>query len=172
MSMKRGFGLLEVVVGIAILGTSFYALLALSRYVLVVSAETTRGLQADFLLEEGVEAVRAIRDSFGYTPTRTLIGSPPPTPPIVTGYISFSTTTSSWAANITTPEVIDGTFWRIGQLLPVYRDPANDNIVPSTTPGSAQDVNTGQLNVIVSWHTNAGTTTRSISTYLTNYFND
>ena len=153
---KSGFGLLEVLVGLAILSVSFFALLTVSRGILVSSRETTRNLQASFLLEEGIEALRFIRDQ-GWT---TYI-----TPLSGTSSLAFNAE-SGWSTTAP-PEVIDVIFLREFGVYDVYRD-GDDDIADSGT----LDTNTKKFSVAVSWQGPNGTTTRMVSTYLTNYFND
>ena len=78
-------------------------------------------------------------------------------------YLTFNGT--SWATS-TTNTYIDGVFERKIVLSDVYRD-ANDDIVSS---GGVLDTGTRKATVTVSWYEKTATTTKSISTYLTNIF--
>lgn len=158
---QRGFGLLEVVVGLSILSLSFFTLLLVGRNVVRLSSNTTRSLQTAFLLEEGMEALRSVRDQ-GWTSNIANLSLAP-----ASYSLTFSTTTSLWLTT-TTPEVIDQTFWRTFTISPVSRD-TNDDI---TLSGGTLDPNTKKFTVTLVWRGAVSTTTSSISTYLTNYFND
>ncbi|HEY4483037.1 MAG TPA: prepilin-type N-terminal cleavage/methylation domain-containing protein [Candidatus Paceibacterota bacterium] len=158
---KRGFGLIEILVGLSILSLSFFSLLLVGRNVSRLSASTTRSLQADFLLEEGLEALRSIRDR-GWTANIANLSLSS-----TSYYLDFSTTSSRWTST-TTAGVIDETFWRTFVVSSVSRD-ASDDI---TLSGGTVDPNTKKFTVILAWKGVSATTTSSISTYLTNYFND
>ena len=153
--MNRGFGLIEIVIGGAILATVFVAVSAYYQQSLVISRSTAHLTQASFLLEEGIEVAKIFRDT-----SWTNISAP------VTGssyYLTFNGT--SWATS-TTNTYIDGVFERKIVLSDVYRD-ANDDIV---SPGGVLDTGTRKATVTVIWYEKTATTTKSISTYLTNIF--
>jgi len=155
--LKKGFGLLEVLIGLGILSVAFFALLTVSRSILQVSRAATYSLSADFLLEEGVEAIRSIRDRNWTEDIATLPDN---------FYLYFDETLSRWEST-TTPEVIEGTFTRELAISDVYRD-GDDDIAASGT----LDPGTKKFVVTVTWQGTNATTTRSMSVYLTNYFND
>lgn len=112
-------------------------------------------VQAALLLEEGMEALRVMRDN-GYTTYISTLSTS-------TAYrFSFDTTYHA----TTTATLIDSTFDRTFRLSDVYRDTAG-NIVSS---GGVYDPGTKKAAVSVSWKTSSGTTTKSISTYLINLF--
>lgn len=154
------------------MSVSFFSLMLVGSNVTKLSASTSRSLQASFLLEEGLEAVRSVRDRVGFNALMLMIAPIPPTPP-GTGYLWFSTSTSQWRIDSATPEVINDIFFRTIVLSPVSR-----SIVPGSTmddivtSGGTNDINTKKLTVYVSWRTGPATTTISASTYLTNYFDD
>ncbi|MEK7535474.1 MAG: prepilin-type N-terminal cleavage/methylation domain-containing protein [Patescibacteria group bacterium] len=156
---QKGFGLLEVLVGLTILSVSFFALLVVSRGMLAVSRETAYNLQADYLLEEGVEALRSIRDQNWATYITPLSG---------TNYLVFEASPITRWTTTSTPEIIDSFFNRGFVISDVYRDSSSDDIADSGT----FDPDTKKFVVSVDWQGRNGTTTRSVSTYLTNYFND
>jgi prepilin-type N-terminal cleavage/methylation domain-containing protein len=160
--MNRGFGMLEVLVGLTVLSISFFALLSVSRAMLEASRQTSNMIVADYLLEEGIEAVRSIRDR-GWTANISSLSG--------TTSLAFSIATSSPRWNTTsTAEVINGKYWRSVNIASVKRHSTSKDIL---TDGSGDDdSNTKKITVTVSWMGVAGTTTKSLSTYLTNYFND
>lgn len=152
--------MLEVLVGLTVLTISFFALMSVSRAMLETSRQTSNLIVADFLLEEGIEAVRSMRDR-GWTANITPLSG--------TSSLAFSIATSSprWSST-STQEVIDHKYWRNFNVSSVSRDATTKDIVSS---GPADD-NTKKITVTVSWLGVQGTTTKSISTYITNYFND
>jgi hypothetical protein len=153
--MKRGFGLIEIIVGGAVLATSLMGISAYYQQSLRVSRSTAQLTQASFLLEEGLEAAKSFRDA-----SWTNISTP------ATGsmyYLAFNGT--NWATS-TTNTYIDGFFERTVTFSDVYRD-GSDDIV---SVGGTLDTGTRKVAVSVSWRDNAATTTRTISTYITNIF--
>ena len=158
---QAGFGLLEVLVGLGILGVAFFTLVSVSRSVLELSRVTSQAIQADFLIEEGVEAMRSIRDAGWATYITPLSG---------TNYLRFvmGTSTGSWQTT-TTPEIINNIYYRSVAVASVERNSSSQDIV---TSGGTTDSSTKKFTVSVSWRALRATTTRSVSFYLTNYFND
>ncbi|HEY4518450.1 MAG TPA: prepilin-type N-terminal cleavage/methylation domain-containing protein [Candidatus Paceibacterota bacterium] len=158
MKKQGGFGLVEVIIGLSILAISFFSLVLVGRNVTKLTVSTTRSLQADFLLEEGIEATRSIRDR-GWSASLSALSG--------TSSLTFATSPSRWMVT-TTPEIIDDIFYRTIAVYPVSRD-FNDDIVLA---GGTPDPNTKKITTVVSWNTGQATSSISASTYLTNYFND
>ena len=152
---QKGFGLLEIVIGLSLISVSFFALFLVSQMSLKVSGENLNIVKASFLAEEGLEAIRVFRDS-GWD---TYIGALN-----VDSDYYFEFNGITWLST-TTNAYIDGIFERKFVLSSVYRNAADD-ISVSGTP----DPNTKKITVFISWLTRSGTTTRSISTYLSNLF--
>lgn len=152
-----GFGMIEMIVGAAVLSTSLLGISIFFQATLQVGITTQSIIQGDYLLEEGVEAVKLLRDT-GYA----------------NNILKLSTTTvyylvwngTSWATS-TTNTFIDGQFERKLTVTDVTRD-ANYGIAATGT----YDPNIKLINVSVAWSGSQGTTTRSISTYVTNLFNN
>lgn len=152
---NTGFGLIEIIVGAAILSV---ALLSISRFFQATfraSTITQSALQGDYLLEEGVEAVKLFRDA-GYTNNILNISTTTP------HYFLWNGTT--WATT-TASTLIDNKFLRKFTLADVKRDVNNDIATAGT-----YDPDTKLVEVSVEWVDPMGTTTRSIQTYITNIF--
>lgn len=150
----RGFGLVEIIIAVAIVSISLFALSNASNLAFTLIDESTRETRASFLLEEGVEAVRILRDS-GWSANIAPLTSG-------TGYYPIFAT--NWTLASTDPGPIDGIFTRTITLENVLRD-GNDDIAPTGTP----DLDTKKVTVSVSWNGPRGNTkTRSIATYITN----
>lgn len=150
----KGFGLIEIVVGAAVLTMVMLGISNFYQQSLRVSGRTTQFIQASFILEEGVEAARILRDKDWSVFAGTSTG--------VDYYLIFAG--STWATT-TTNTFIDSTFERKIVFSDVYRD-TNDDIAGSGT----LDVNTKKITVTVSWRNKSATTTKSIETYFTNLF--
>ena len=155
---SAGFTLLEVVVATSIITVSLLSLVSVATVSFAVADEATKKIQASFLLEEGIEIMRVLRDSGWTANVETLTDG-------VSYHFEFSA--DNWRAT-STNEIIDGFFERSFVLEGVYRD-SNDDI---TTAGGTLDSYTKKITVSVSWPTRRGTSTESVSTYLTNIFND
>ena len=154
---KRGFVLWEVVVGTAILAAFALGLTAAFQSALKLNNLNLHFTQANFLLAEGVEAVRLMRDN-GWDANIGALS-------VDTDYfLTYNTANNLWqstAANV----FLDGLFERKFRLSAVYRD-GSQNISPTGT----LDANSKKLDLTVSWRQGAATTTRTISTYLTDLF--
>ncbi|MES2059455.1 MAG: hypothetical protein V4438_00305 [Patescibacteria group bacterium] len=156
---KTGMGLVEVVIGSAILATGFIILIQVYGLYARAAVANVSKIQAAFLLEEGQEAVRVMRDkSWSSNIAPLTAGS--------TYYLYWNGTL--WTST-TTASMIDHKFARTAILQNVYRD-ASQNIAVSGT----SDANIKKIVVSVGWKDSptAATTTKSVSTYLTNIFSN
>jgi len=157
LKLARGFSLLEVIVGTAIISVSLISLTAALHSAMTVMDEGTKSIQAAFLLDEGAEAIRTMRDTSWNTNIASLNSGS-------SYYLEFDGL--SWQAT-TSNIYIDGVFERSFVLEDVYRD-ANDDIAG----GGLLDLNTKKVSVFVSWRAKAATTTKSVFTYITNLLNN
>lgn len=153
----RGFGLVEVVVGAAIIAVAFVGILSSFDISLRAGLANTQKIQAALYAEEGLEAVRYLRDSSWSTNLATLATSTP-------YYLVFR---NIWAISTTTS--LDGIFTRTITVDDVYRDATTKDIVPSSA-SSAIDSNTLKVTASVTWPSSSATT--STATYLANLFNN
>jgi len=151
---KKGIGLIETVVGVAIFLTVVVSILGAYRFLVRFSGVTPQTVKAYYLLEEGAEAARILRDADWDAFSSLTIGVP--------YYLVLSG--NMWEAT-TTPAVIDGSFHRTMTLSEVYRD-GDDDIAPSGT----LDPNTYFVTISVSWVRGGVTATKTISIYLANLF--
>lgn len=151
----KGFSLVEVVVTVSIFLVIIVGLTGGFALAVKSALENVTKIQASLLEEEGLEAMRLLRDSSW---TNNIVGQPVGIP----FYLVFNGT--AWEVSAT-PAMIDGLFERRIILSEVYRDPAQ-NIAPSGTLDPAMRKVTAQ----VSWRSRGATTTRSLSTYLADIF--
>lgn len=151
--LNKGLSVIEVVIGAAIILLTVSAT-ALAFQAIVRSAALANHITAAaFLLEEGVEAVKVIRGA-AWTNVSNLNHG--------TAYtLAFSGGT--WTTQ-TNRQFIDGLFDRTIVVSNVYRD-AEDDIASSGT----LDDDTKQITVTVAWRERKATTTKTISTYVTNF---
>jgi hypothetical protein len=155
---NQGFGLLEIVVGVSVVSVTLFGIMTTVITALKLIEYSTENIQASYLLEEGVETVKVLRDiSWGSNIDTLTVGVP--------YFLVFEN--NNWHAT-STPIYIDNIFLRSFVLQDVNRD-ANDDIVEF---GGAQDPDTKKLIVSVEWQTRNETTTKKIEAYLTNMFNN
>ena len=154
---QSGFGLVEMLVGAAVLSVSLLGISSFFQKTLEVSSLTQSAVQGDYLLEEGIEVVKLLRDA-GYANNIAKLSTTTPT------YLVWNGT--NWATS-TTNTFIDGRFERSILAGEVARD-VNGDI---TTFGTF-DPNTKLITVTVAWQARGATTTKTIQTYITNIFNN
>jgi len=150
---KRGFSLVEVLFAVSIILVFVVSLVGVHNLYLNASSANADNLKALLLLEEGVEAVRFMRDT-SWTDNIA---------PAVLGNAYYLNIVGTNWVTTNTPELIDGKFDRTVRLMSVARD-ANGRI---TSSGGTVDANTRLLVSSVSWWKGGATTTKSISTYIT-----
>ena len=156
--LKSGFVLTEAVIAVTVATVVIVVLSGTFNLALKSALSNMAKIQAAYLAEEGIEAVRLLRDNSWNTNIATH-------PTGTTFYLTWSAGTWQSSNNGT---FIDNLFERKIVLDDVSRD-SGQNIV---TSGGANDPNTKKVTVTVSWLGRGATTTRSLSTYLTNVFNN
>ncbi len=149
--------MIEMIVGAAVLSTTLLGISTFFQATLKVSNTTKSAIQGDYLLEEGIEAVKLLRDTNYTNNLKTLATA--------TDHYLFWTGTA-WATT-TVNTFVDGQFERKFTVANVNRDSTDD-----ITPVGTYDPDAKLVTVLVSWSANGATTTRSISTYVTNIFDN
>jgi len=166
VNSRKGFTLVEVLIGCAIISVTVFALMVSARKTIQLSNRALKQAQANTLLEEGVEAVKSIRDN-SWSSISSLASN-------TNYYLYFNTGSNEWTLSLSTstPPLsvptypIDGTFNRFVVFTPVYRD-SNDNISDTGTV----DNGTEKVAVTVSWNGSSGPVSKNLVFYLTNLFN-
>ena len=154
-----GIGLVEVLIGAAIVALTLSFTVATVNHFFAVGTKTADRVAAAYLAQEGVEALRFVRDGSW----ATIAALPEDTP----RYLDID----SDAIGITsTPEVIDG-FERTVFVRDVYRATAGDDIVDEASEvGKALDPNTKLVEVSV--YAPATGVTVTLGAYLTNLWTE
>lgn len=152
---KQGIILIEVIVAVTIISIAFIALSGSAVRTLALSYQSLRTAEAGFLLEEGAEAMRTIRDTSWTAVTAASLETP--------YFLAFG----SGAWWLTPSGIPIHGFTRAITLHQVSRSATSD-IVSS---GGTVDPNTVRVTVTVAWQNGSNTTTKSFSFYLTNIFN-
>lgn len=152
-----GFIFLEIIIAIAVITIAFVALLGVVFSVLNVSGSVQKVTQADSLIKEEFEAIRAFRDGTQWSVNG--LGT------VSTGGTNFyhlidSSNTWALVSGIET----SGVFTRKVLFDKVSRDPTTFNI-ESTYNSSHDDADTRKITVTVSW---ANKSLQDVS-YLTNW---
>jgi Tfp pilus assembly protein PilV len=161
----HGFGLVEIIIATAIIGATFFALAGVSQIAFRVVRQSTENARANFLLEEGLEAIRILRDTSwsANIASSTTAG--------ITYYPTYSTTTDMWALSTTNPGAIDGFFTRAVNFNDVYRRNTDDDIVTATsTDPKTLDAGTREVTITVSWKIAIATSSVKLTTYITDIF--
>ncbi len=151
---QKGFGIIEVLIGASIIVAVLSSLIAVNNIFISSSTTNIDKLQATFLAEEGIEAVKSIRDYSWTSRIATLSNN-------TDYYLSFSG--SQWVAT-TTPQYIDAKL-RSFTLSPAYRDGSDRLATTGTLDNEAK-----KLTMTVAWQEKGATTTKIVMTYITNLF--
>lgn len=160
--MKRGFSLIEIAVGVAVLLAAFVAVISAFQLAERRGRGTLEHIQAAALAEEGVEAVALLRDSAWSSISLLTVGTPYD---LVWNGVAWATTLS--------PQTIDGVFRRTITLNDVYRRDADKDIAPASSPDpKSVDSGTKKITVRVAWATTtpSGGGEEVAEVYLTNLF--
>ena len=150
-SSQRGFFLIEVIVASSIIAVVLILLVGSIQNTVEVGQRALERTQASFLLEEGAEATKAVRD----TSWSSISSLNPGTP----YYLSYNGT--AWVFT-STPNVIDR-FTRTVTISNVSRNGSDDISASGTV-----DAGTKLVTVSVSWSASSGTQTRSMAFYISN----
>jgi Tfp pilus assembly protein PilV len=150
----RGFMMVEILVASSIIVVSILAFMSVAQKSIYVARQSAHTAQAGFLLEEGAEVVRILRDN-AWSNISTLTTS-------TNYYASFSGGT--WILS-TTPNSI-GIFTRVLTISSVKRDNTTHDISSTGT----DDPNTKLFTVFVSWLEGSTTVTKTLSFYITDIF--
>jgi Tfp pilus assembly protein PilV len=157
---KRGFMLAEVVIASAIITVVTFAIVSAAQKGIILSQRALHETQAGYLLEEGAEATKSIRDSSWTTISNLTPGA--------IYYLSYSTGASSpagWSLTTTNPGVLDSRFTRTVVFSDVSRD-SNEDIAPSGTV----DTHTKKVLVTVSWPYSGVIISKTLTFYIVDIF--
>lgn len=152
-SLKRGSMMVEVVIVVFIITVSVLSALAVTQKAIYLSRYSVHQAQAAFLLEEGAEATRILRDGgwsniSGFTISTSYY-------PVFAG--------GTWTLSTTLTQV--GIFTRSVVFSTAYRD-SSQNLVPSGT----SDSQTRLVTITVSWTEGGQSVSKTLQFYLTDIF--
>lgn len=155
---KAGFTLVEVLIACSIISVSTLSLMHGAQKGITLSSDALSKSQASFLLEEGAEAVKSIRDDNWVTISNLSLNTP--------YYLFFNTATSKWEL-VNSNLLVDDIFERSITVSSVERN-SDDDIVAS---GGTEDLGTKKVVVTVSWNSSGRQMSKSLSFYLADIFN-
>ena len=153
LASRRGFFLIEAVIASAIVATTLVLMLGAISNVVAISKYSLQKTQASYLLEEGVEVAKLLRNQSWANISGLSTGT--------TYYMSWSG--SAWSYTTISPGTVTGVFTRSIVFSAVSRD-GSDNIVSS---GGSIDSGTRRGTVTVSWNQNGSTKTDTLQFYIT-----
>ena len=157
---QQGIGVIEVLIGASIITIGLVALIESYNVYLNYALANSGNVQAAYLLEEGIEGMTFIRDK-GWTANIAPLST------TTTYYLAFDAVGSTWKVT-TTAQYIDNTFLRKVGITDVNRD-ASGYIVSS---GGTYDASTKLMTVTLDYFQGHGTTTRTMSSYISNINGD
>ena len=155
MKNTKGFGLIEILIVVGIMGIAFVGLVAFLINSSGIIFQVTRNTEAVALAEEGVEGVRSLRDEGWTTNIATLTES-------ATYYPVISA--NKWTLTTTDPGTVNNLYTRTVVIEGVNRD-VNDDIAVAGT----DDPNTKEVTVKVIWKVGQDVQDVTIVTYITNF---
>lgn len=162
MKLKKGFGMVEVIIASAIMGAVIVSVISVYHSLAEISLQNTPHIQSSFLLEEGVELVKVMRDTSWASIASSTVDT--------AYYLGWTRTSSPTAVATSSPNnLLDlNIFTRTVTFSNVNRD-TDFNIVSS---GGTLDPYSRKATIQVSWPTDKGTTTKSVETYIFRTFNN
>jgi len=164
LKTNNGFSVVELMVVIAIIVTTFVSLLGMISFSLGISALMKQTLQANNMAQETLEAVRNFRDGTDWETTGLgILGSGDYHPEICSPISSPPCDPSKWQL-ISNAEII-GIFTRKVVFQTVRRETDGDIV----ETGGNLDSNTKKAIVTVSWQEKNRNHQVEIATYLTNW---
>lgn len=155
---NTGLSLIEILIGSAIISVTLVSMVAAYAAVERYAFANMHALKATHLAEEGVEAIKFMRDSGWASNISSLSDN--------TAYHLYWDG-SKWTST-TSEYYIDTKFDRVFTLSPVNRD-GSYNVVSS---GGSPDSNSRKATVTVSWRGYSATSTKVVEVYLFNIFNN
>lgn len=153
MKYNQGFGLIEIIIGSAIVSLGVFAIVNSFNTYTQYALNNQYAIQTAYLLEEGIEVMRFFGDK-GWA------GHIAPLSTTTTYYLTFSS--GNWATT-TVPQYIDGRLLRSVTVSDVRRN-GTDKIAPN----GVYDPNTKLVTVTVLQYVKSATTTKTLSAYIFN----
>ena len=155
MKNTKGFGLIEILIVVGIMGIAFVGLVDFLINSSGIIFRVTRNTEAVALAEEGIEGVRSLRDD-GWTTNITTLTENATYYPVISA--------NKWTLTNTNPGTVNNLYTRTVVIAGVNRD-VNDDIAVAGT----DDPNTKEVTVKVTWKEGQDVQDVTIVTYITNF---
>lgn len=157
MKIKKGFSLVEIVVMVSVVFVFMFIVWQIYVLYIKIASSNPDNFQASFIAEEGIEAVKFMRDDSWTDNIAPLVSG--------TAY-TLVFDGSSWM--VTTDVIfVSNKFDRR-----IYFEDVSRNFMGNIDSLGDPDQNTKKVVVEVSWQKDFSTTTRTITTYVSNIFNN
>ena len=153
---QKGISIVEVVIASAIISLAMISITNVYGNFLTLSLANTEKVQAVFLLDEGVEAIKIMRN-YSWASVASSTES-------TNYYLTWEN--SRWIST-TTPNTIDGKFIRTFTVADVYRDPITLNIVNS---GGVLNNDSKIINLDISWNHKGSISSKQIRFFIFNLY--
>lgn len=155
--LTTGFMMVEVLVAVSIISVSILAAMMVAQKSIQLSQRSLGMSQATYLLEEGAEATRIVRDNGWNNISAQAVD---------TDYcLAFQNGTWNLNSNLTDCQI--GSFTRTVRFINVNRDATTGDIVSA---GGVLDSGTKLVTVSVSWNNGGQQVIKNLSFYLMNIF--
>lgn len=149
--------MVEVMVAVAIVAASIFTCIFVSNRAVFIARQSVYTTQASFLLEEGAEVVRIVRDNAWTNISGLTVGTD--------YYPNF--TGGTWTLSSTSPNPSQtGIYTRTVAVAAVNRD----NITADISATGTDDPGTKMVTVTVSWPEGGTTLSKSLKFYISNIF--
>lgn len=168
LKSKKGFSLIEVIIACSIISFVIFGFVSISTKSIQISNKTLKQAQAVLLLEEGVEAVKSIRDD-GWSNISSLSNN-------TNYFLFFDTSLNKWVlfednsshSGYIPNYPIDSIFTRTVVFSQTERDSSTDDI--SKTGDVYLDENTRTVRVSVSFEEQGDQIEKNLDFYISNIF--
>jgi len=150
---KKGIGLIEIIIASAVISIGLLSIISFLIFSRGVTFEAGRKTIAVSLAEEGIEAVRGIRDE-----NWSAVSTSGTYYPVISG--------NKWILSFTDPGPIRNLYTRVVIIDDVLRD-ANDDIAGS----GSLDLDTKKLTARISWTESGRNKQIELITYISNFVN-
>jgi len=152
---EKGSSLIEMIVGLSLLVFLVLSFVISFNYFIRTSFLGTKTTQSYFLAEEGIEALKSMRNNSWNIFINPLL-------PGQNYYLYFNG--SNWEST-TSPSTVDGIFTRKFTVENIYRDVNGDISISGTLDSGSK-----KINVSVSYMVKDTVLTKNLSTIITNIF--
>lgn len=156
---SKGIGLIEILIVGAIISIAFVGLVSFLISSRGITFQIARNTEAVALAEEGMEAVRSMRDE-SWSSNISVLASGTTYYPEISG--------NKWTLSTIDPGPSNGLYTRTVTFENVNRDSVTDDVASSGT----LDPNTKKLTVVVTWAENQVTKDVTLTTYITNFLSN